>query len=195
MILIPALLLAGALVQGCSQWRYELGPPLSAAQTPDAAAAPSLAAVLEVLGPPLRISATAEGFVLAWEHWRVREDTFGLSLGSIGLDFLSVDWGDAHAEGEFILALFDRRHRLAAAAFSTWDSDAGGGAALQPFVGVSLVDVDELVARLPHHRWGASFLDRLPRALNAPYRPDTGQGGIQQRGSPAGAGQRSLEMN
>ena len=50
---------------------------------------------------------------------------------------------------------------------------------MQPFIGVALVDVDDLIARLPHHRWGASLLDRLPEALNAPNRPDTGQSGIQ----------------
>jgi hypothetical protein len=144
----------------------------------------------------MRISATPDGYVLAWEHWQVREDTLGVSLGRLtGVDFLSADWGDARMKGEFILAVFDRGHRLTASVFSDWDSDAGGGTALQPFIGVSLVDVDDLVARLPHHDWGATYLDRLPKALNAPNRPDTGQAGIQQRGTPGGIGQQALEMD
>ena len=194
--LLAGLLLGCLLLQGCSQWRYQLGTPLTESQTPDPADALSLAVVLEALGPPMRISATADGYVMAWEHWRVREDTLGISLGRLtGTDLLSVDWGDARMQGEFILALFSRDHRLTASAFSDWDSDAGGGTALQPFIGVALVDVDDLIARLPHHRWGASLLDRLPEALNAPNRPDTGQSGIQQRGTSPGIGQQTLEMD
>lgn len=194
--MLLAVLLACHLLQGCSQWRYQLGAPIAESRTPDAANAPSLGDVLELLGPPLRISATPTGYVLAWEHWRVRRNTLGISLGPLlGTDFLSVDWGDARMEGEFILAVFDRDHRLTASTFSSWDSNAGGGTALQPFIGLSLVDVDDLVARLPHHRWGATYLDRLPKALNAPSRPDTGRSGIQQRGTPAHIGQQTLELD
>ncbi len=194
--LFPAALLACLALYGCSQWHYELGTPVTASQTPDTAESPTLGAVLAVLGPPLRISATPDGYVLAWEHWRIRESAIGVSLGPlIGTDFLSIDWGDARMEGEFILAVFDRDHRLTASAFSTWDSDAGGGTALQPFIGLSLVDVDDLVDQLPHHRWGGTYLDRLPKALNAPYRPDNGRAGIQQRGTPARIGQQTLELD
>jgi hypothetical protein len=188
-------LLTVAVLPGCTQWRYDMGDPLSPSQTPEPGQALSLSEVLAQLGPPMRLSATADGYVLAWEHWRVAEDTIGLSLGPFGADFLSIDWGAARMQGEFILATFDFQHRLTSAAFSTWDSDAGSGAALQPFVGMSLVDVGDLVGRMPHHRWGAANLERLPEAINTPNRPDTGQAGIQQRGTPSGAGQRSLEMD
>ena len=191
---VTVQLLCG-LLQGCSQWRYDLGETLSPEQKPVVENALSLSDVLEQLGPPMRVSATADGYVLAWEHWRVAEDTLGLSLGPLGWDFLSIDWGAARTAGEFILATFNHQHQLTAAAFSTWDSDAGGGAAVQPFIGVSLVDVGDLVSRMPHHRWGAVYLERLPEALNARYRPDTGQAGIQQRGTPKGIGQQTLEMD
>jgi hypothetical protein len=193
--LLPALLIACALIQGCSQWRYDLGDSLSRAQTPAVDDNLSLAAVLDQLGPPIRISATANGYVLAWEHWRIKEDSIGLSLGPMGAELMSIDWGDARMKGEFILATFDHEHRLTGSAFSTWDSDAGGGAAVQPFLGASVVDVGDMVGRMPHHRWGAASLDRLPVTLNASSRPDMGQSGIQQRGTPTGIGQQSLEMD
>ena len=183
------------ILQGCTQWRYTLGDPLSRKQTPTTVETPSLGSVLAALGPPMRMSATVDGYVLAWEHWRIKEDTVGLSLGPLGVDFLSIDVGNARMEGEFILATFNSEHELTGAAFSDWDSEAGRGQALQPFFGVSVVDVDDLVSRLPHHRWGAASLDRLPEALNAHNRPDTGQAGIQQRGTPTGIGQQTLEMD
>lgn len=184
-----------ALLQGCSQWRYTLGQPLSPQQTPSVATTPVLTDVLQQLGPPMRISATSEGFAMAWEHWRISEDAVGLSLGTMGADILSVDWGKARTRGKFILAMFDHEHQLTFAAFSNWDSAAGGGTALQPLIGVSLVDVKDLLQAMPQHQWGALSLDRLPRTLNAQSRPDTGQAGIQQRGTPSGVGQRTLEMD
>ena len=60
---------------------------------------------------------------------------------------------------------------------------------------MSVVDVDDLVSRMPQHSWGAASLDRLPEALNAHNRPDMGQAGIQQRGTPTGIGQQTLEMD
>lgn len=183
------------LASGCSQLRHELGPELSEAMTPTPALTPSLSAVMQRLGPPMRISASAEGYVMAWEHWRISEDAVGISLGALGADLLSLDWGDARMRGEYIVATFDREHQLTAAVYSSWDSEAGGGSALQPFIGLSLVDVDDLLESMPHHRWGGASLERLPRALNTPSRPDMGQGGIQQRGTPRGVGQQTLEMD
>ncbi|PLW69625.1 hypothetical protein [Pseudohalioglobus lutimaris] len=192
--LLATLLLCMGL-QGCSQWRYSLGVPLSAAQTPTPATTPTLTEALRQLGPPMRLSATADGYVLAWEHWQVSEDAIGLSLGALGADMLSLDWGRARMRGEFIIASFDHGHQLTSAAFSSWDSAAGGGTALQPFIGVSLVDVDDLLQYMPQHRWGSMSLERLPRTLNTQSRPDTGQSGVEQRGTPTGTGQRTLEMH
>ena len=60
---------------------------------------------------------------------------------------------------------------------------------------MSVVDVDDLTERMPQHRWGRGNLLRLPEAINAPSAPDLGSGGIEQRGTPSGVGQRSLEMD
>ena len=191
--LFLALLL---VLQGCTQWRYNIGEPLSEVAQPSPDQQPHLREVLLELGPPQRLSATTNGYVMAWEHWTIREDSIGLSLGFLGADFLSVDWGEARVSGEFLLLSFDREHRLLTSDFSTWDSDAGGGSAVQPFIGVvSVVDVDDLTERLPQHDWGRTNLLPLPRAINSPSAPDLGGTGIEQRGTPTGVGQRSLEMD
>lgn len=151
---------------------------------------------LDLLGPPLRMSATDAGFVLAWEHWHIREDSVGFSLGALGADFMSADWGKMRIQGEFLLLTFDKQHLLKSATRSTWDNHGGGGRAIQPFFGfISVVDVDDLTGVLPQHRWGKTLLQRLPDTLNNSSNLDTGQSGLQQRGTPTAAGQQALEMD
>lgn len=188
------VLLAGAA--GCTVWEYEMGVPLAAFQKTPASEGAPLAELLDRLGPPLRVSALDSGFVLGWEYWRVHDANLGFSLGAAGADFLSVDFGALNTAGQFLLLTFDKQHRLTGGALGRWENEAGGGAALQPLVGLaSTTSVEDLIEGLPHHTWGAAWLERLPRALNTPSRPDMGQSGIQQRGTPVGIGQQTLEMD
>lgn len=151
---------------------------------------------LALLGPPLRMTATDTGFVLAWEHWHIRENELGVSLGALGADFMSADWGEMRAKGEFLLLTFDRDHLLTSATRSSWDNYGGGGSAIQPFFGfVSVVDSDDLLEPMPQHQWGISYLQRLPGTLNRHSSPDSGQSGLQQRGTPTAIGQQSLQMD
>ena len=192
----PALagLLLALLLSGCTQWRYELGTRVSADALAGDGSELSLTEVLARLGPPDRLSDAGNGYVLAWEFWQIREDTIGLSLGALGADLLSVDWGKAHMHGEFLLVTFNRQHKVTSSNFARWSNDGGGGRAIQPFVGlVSLVDVEDMVDDMPHHQWGATLLQPLPTAIDSGSRPDTGQNGIQRRGTPTGTGQQSLE--
>ncbi|MFT6958374.1 MAG: hypothetical protein ACJAYC_003391 [Halieaceae bacterium] len=191
-----SLLFAVILLQACTRWQYELGVPLAAYSSPaKAEERPTMAQVMAELGPPLRLSATASGYVMAWEHWRITENSVGFSLGAMGADFLSIDWGQATVDGEFMLLTFDRDRKLSGAALSEWSADLGGGSAVQPFVGVvDVVDVNDLVNALPQHGWGGTSLLPLPEVLNVLSRPEMGDTGIQQRGTPTGIGQQSLEM-
>ena len=190
-----ALSLLFCWLSGCSQWRYELGQDLSAVDVPGQGHELLLKDVLQQLGPPQRLSALNEGYVLAWEHWRIRKSTIGLSLGLMGADLFAIDWGNAQIDGEFLVLTFDTMHRLKGSSFSRWDRESGGGAALQPsLVGMSLVDVGDLLRPLPQHRWGGRALRPMPRVLNTASSPGSGQVGIEQRGTPGGAGQRSLEL-
>ncbi len=184
-----------ALLGACSQFHYDLGEPLSESQVPDRTQRVGLGEVLDQLGPPLRISATSSGFVLAWEHWEIHETNIGFSLGVAGVDALSIDLGSSTTRGEFLLLGFDHQHQLTDSAFTSWENSAGGGKAIQPFASlVSVVDVDDLLDKMPQHVWGAASLRELPLTLNAGSEPDMGQNGIEQRGTPKAVGQRSLEM-
>jgi hypothetical protein len=181
------------LLPGCTQWHYSFGDALPEAYE-DRAQGLGMAQVLTELGPPLRFAAGDQGLTMAWEAWRIRETSIGLSLGFMGMDALEFDWGDAKIRGDYLVLVFDRDHRVTAAARASRESDIGDGAALQPFAGfVSVVDVDDLLAPLPQHYWGAAQLLPLPSSLNNAQRPGMGDTGIEQRGTPLGAGQRSKE--
>ena len=189
------LLLPGLFLAACSQWSYDLGNPLGESAWQQSTELQYLGDTLAALGPPHRVAAVADGYVLGWEYWEIRERSLGVSLGALGADLLAVDWGRAQLSGEFLLLRFDREHRLTARAFNTWDERGGGGTALQPSIAlVDLVDVEDLLEPLPQHRWGALSLGRLPVTLNRASSPDSGQAALEQRGTPTGAGQRSLEM-
>lgn len=183
-------------LQACSVWSYELGDAMTPADMPQQGQGVMLAEVLDKLGPPLRISATVNGYVMAWEYWHITERSVGFSLGVAGADFLSIDWGTANASGNGILLSFDRAHRLLSSDFEQWNRDAGGGSGVQPLFGaVEVVDVQDLLRRMPQHDWGAGSLEPLPTALNSDNRLNTGQNGIQQRGTTRSVGQHTLELH
>jgi hypothetical protein len=193
--LLTVVLLSG-LLSGCSRWSFDMGERLDQDLVPQRGNGVTLADVLREFGPPLRISATPSGYVLAWEYWHVEEESLGFSLGFAGADLFSFDYGNATTRGDFMVLGFDHQHRLIDSAFKSWESDAGGGQGIQPLFGVvPVVDVDDLTRRLPTHRWGAGSLEDLPVTLNHQNRLDQGQSGIQQRGTSTGVGQRSLEMD
>jgi hypothetical protein len=181
------------LLSACTQWHYELGETLPEGFERHAAG-DSLAQVMATLGPPLRFAAADDQLLMAWEAWRVRESAVGVSLGFVGADFLNADWGHARIRGDYLLMTFDADKHLSAAVRIKRDNKVGGGTAVQPLFGfVSVVDVQDLLLPLPQNSWGASQLRPLPASLNNPQSPGLGDTGIEQRGTPAGAGARSFE--
>lgn len=180
----------------CTQWRWDLGEALYSIELPQPEQNVTLTQAMAIYGPPQRISASDSGYILAWEHWHIREDSFGISLGAMGAEFMSADWGEMGVKGEFVLLTFDRNLMLSGATRSKWDNHGGGGKAIQPFFGfVSVVDAGDLSDRMPQHRWGGTLMQRLPTALNSNASPNTGQNALEQRGTPPTMGQRTLEMN
>jgi hypothetical protein len=187
------VLLFVALLSGCVQTRfYELGLPITAADSPDPAVNVSMADVMDRLGPPLRLSSTPNGYIMAWEYWHVSQISVGFSPA--GADFLSFDWGSATAKGDFLLMSFNKDRRLLTSHLQEWDFNAGGGQGVQAFASaVDVVDIEDLLQQLPIHEWGFNHLDELPTALNRDNRMDSGQRGLEQRGTSRRVGQHSLE--
>ncbi|WP_414981554.1 hypothetical protein [Congregibacter sp.] len=187
------LLSLSVLLGGCTQWHYELGETLPENFERDAQGK-SLANVLAQLGPPLRFASREDQLLMAWEAWEVRESALGLSLGWAGADLLNVDWGTARIEGDYLIMIFDAERRVSAAQRIHRDESLGSGVAIQLLYSfVSVVDVQDLLLPLPQHGWGASQLLPLPQVLNNAQSPGMGDTGLEQRGTPQGAGARTLE--
>lgn len=189
------LFLCCLLLQGCVSVRhYALGVPLTDSDSPTPDNSINMMEVMDSLGPPQRLSSTTNGYVMAWEYWYITETKIGFSLGAAGADFLSIDWGNAHATGDFLVMSFDRDHTLLTSHLEEWDQDAGGGRGVQPFLSaVDVVDVGDLLQRLPAHDWGFGSMEDLPVTLNRDNRMGTGKSGIEKRGTGDHVGQRSLE--
>lgn len=172
-----------------------MGVPVVQIDTKAAEANMGLSEALQILGPPLHISATGNGYSMAWEYWQIGENSIGISLGVLGADFLNLDWGRMHTSGEYLLLSFDAAHRVTSATRSTWDGQAGSGMAVQPLASViSVVDSDDLRDSLPQHRWGEHLLQTLPRGLNRDSNSNEGQNGLQRRGTSGAIGQHSLDF-
>ncbi len=182
------------LLTGCSQWRTNLGTPLTVASAPGQGT--SLQSVLDNLGPPLYLASTPLGYVMAWEYRSVSKNKLGLSLGFLGADFLQADWGLMTTSGQYLVLGFDRDHTLQVHAWEAWDKSGGRGQGVQPFAEIiPVVRSEDLVDYLPQHRWGAQMLRELPVGLNRGSDPNTGENGLQRRGAPKNTGQRALEMH
>jgi len=191
-----ALLLSTLVLSGCTHWRFELGESLAPLDTDSSARPLTLELVLERMGPPQYLTATDAGWVMAWEHLVITEDSLGLSLGLLGADFLNADWGEMNTAGEYLLISFDRQHQVSGAARSTWSGLSGSGMALQPLASVlSVVESDDLRERLPQHNWGASLLQVLPAGLNRRSNLEEGINGLQRRGTSGAIGQHTLDTS
>ncbi len=195
--MLARLTLWGCLVAmlGCSQSYHFLGEALPK-DLDQRLSGGTLSELLETLGPPHRLSSTFDGYVMAWEYWQIEEVGIGVGLSALGIDALQLDWGDASVDSDFILVFVDGRHRITDITRSSWAGDISDAASLMPFVGAGqFMDVDDLTEPLPQHNWGASMLLPLRESQNNGLRPGMGDTGIEQRGTPAGVGQRSLELD
>lgn len=191
---LPGLILLAAL-SGCSQSYYQLGEAIPKASMNDWEQQP-LQLLLAELGPPHRISGIPGGYVMGWEHWKIEKRALGVSLGPLGADALQLDWGDAESTADFFLVTVNRANQVTAASRSTLVSKIGAGVALQPLAGFApLVELDDLITPMPQHQWGASLLLPIHETLNSTSSPDVGTAGVEQRGTPRGAGQRTLELD
>lgn len=191
-LLLPLCL----VLAGCTQWRhYELGVAIPEAAVPRPEDGWTTTEVMARFGPPLRMSADAAGYTMAWEYWEIDEIKVGIGSFITGVDLVNIDWGKATARGDFMILSFSRDHRLLSASFEEWDRDTGGGQGVQPvFSAIDVVDVGDLLEEQSQHRWGAQSLREVPVTLNQQNRMDSGQAGIEQRGGSSRVGQHSLEL-
>lgn len=192
-----AVLLAAAAVglSGCSSFRTEWGRPIGAEHPSFAEGSTPVAAVLQELGPPSKVSALPGGYVFLYEHSVLTEFQFGFSIDFSLLRLIKFvrawDW----IERENLLLTFDDAGVLCGMDGDHWrERLSGGGAAQLVFGAVSLADPALRRQRAGQHRWGRSCLDPPRVTLNAGQSLQSGEHGLQLNLAPKYAGQQSLEM-
>ncbi|MEX0331761.1 MAG: hypothetical protein AB3N64_10095 [Puniceicoccaceae bacterium] len=184
------------LVSGCTMVREERGITLTA---PEQTASSALTSheVLNTLGPPIQIGALDSGYAFLYEHTVINERQLGLSVNTPLLRYFKFAIGSAEAERQVLILLFDHDGRLTQSGYREWTEDLGRGNSIQFIIAVmSVVDTGDLTESPASLTWGGGLLkSRLPESLNSSNSPLTGLSGVELRGTPTGAGQRTLEAD
>jgi hypothetical protein len=152
--------------------------------------------VLEELGPPAKLSAMDEGMVFLYERAALTEKQLGIDIDYEKIPILKIVFARGKVEGETATLLFDGEGTLISHDWETWNRDLGKGQSVQLFISVMSVTSPGGYDQAPvNNFWGAQLLtSRLPNALNRGSNLDTGQSGVEVKGTPDGAGQHSLEL-
>ncbi len=191
---LVAAALATALA-GCTTLTSSEGAPLAPLPADFRPGESTRGELLALLGPPTRLTACGDGVALLYESLATEEVQFGLGLELIDLNLLKLSLGQGSARRRVLLVLLDGAGRLQLARFWKWTEDLGSGGSLQiAFTVGSVVDTRFLDEATDLQAWGMGMLEDLPATLNAHASPDTGRAGLDQRGTPDGVGQRTLEL-
>jgi len=180
---------------GCTVLNRQAGEPIPTEMPGLQEGAATTAEVLRALGPPSRMSPVPGGLAMLYEYIDATERQFGINLEFIGLDWFKVAIGRGTAEQQALLLVFDDGGVLRARDYQAWTEKIGSGFGFQLFfVAMPTVDTKHLWEAPEQFVWGGGALEPLAVTLNAGQSVTRGTQGIEMRGTPDSAGQRTLEM-
>ena len=195
-LLVPVLLVL--YLQACTHIDKEVGQAFRAPakQLLSDAEPLDVDAVLELLGPPQKLSALPDGYVFLYQRFHVMESQFGFSTDMEVLRWLKLALADADVKTDTLLLQFDGDDRVVAAGLSSSLSDLGeAGGIMFALQVMEIVDSQQYSTDTwGVNLWGMSLLQDVPTNLNRQSGPDSGQAGIELRGTPQSVGQRTLEF-
>jgi hypothetical protein len=155
--------------------------------------------VLNQMGPPHKISALPAGFVFLYEYFAPSERLVG---GKIPIEEFEkynpfkMDVGRGLARRQTLLFFFNQEGRLLQRHQVKEKEALGKGLRLSFLTSYgNLIDTSYIGHGTGPNQWGVSLLKPLKKALNRQQDLDTGLSGVEQIGTPAKMGQRSLEFN
>ena len=194
-----AVLTSLLLLQGCLQIHREFGQDVysQAAELIQSEQEIDVARVLEVLGPPQKLSALPQGYAFLYQFSVVDEQQIGLSSDLPVLRWLKFSMAAANARIKTTVFRFDDHDQLIAASSAITHSDLGDEKSIMFALAMSaLVDSDDLgYDRWGSNLWGASLLQSTAKTLFVQSDLDSGNIGFEQRGTPTRVGQRTLELH
>lgn len=151
--------------------------------------------VVGALGPPLHMSALADGMVMVYEYVDARESQLGLNLETVGLKWFKLSLGHAKARHDVLLLIFDCDGVLQTQDLQRRTERLGTGFGFQLFfVAAPTVDTSHLEGASEQLGWGRAALQPLPVTLNTAQSLASGEHGVEMRGTPKSVGQHTLEM-
>jgi hypothetical protein len=186
---------AGLLLPGCSIIRQDVGQPLVIDEGALAGAL-DYRQVLEMLGPPHKLSRTDHGMTFLYEEVDLTERQIGLNLGAGEVVLLKAVVAREYADRQSLVLTFDAHGKTQSFNYHAWSDIAAQGAALQfVFFVASVADEGDLNDSPASHHWGFGLLRAdLPGALNRPSSLETGENGVELKGTPSNIGQHALEL-
>ena len=191
----PFLLILLALTAGCTLISKEHGRPLVSEDSDFEDGATHFRDVLRRLGPPAKVSAVPGGMAFQYEHLTVKERQFGINIPIPSLQWLKLSLGRARVDLDTLLLLFDEKGRLKSHRFEERQQEIGTGTSVQLFFAVApIVDTSGVEADHEPNEWGMALLRPPFESLNSRQSLESGQNGVQLRGTPKRACQHTLEM-
>jgi hypothetical protein len=188
------LVLAGLASAGCTTIGRRVGVPIPAPTADLEEGVTRVSDVVDLLGPPARMSALPDGLAMLYEYIDASERQLGINLELIGLDWFKLAFGRGAADRQALLLVFDRDGTLRAREYKAWHENIGRGLGFQIFfVAMPTVDSKHLWESPEQFTWGRQALDPLTVALNVGSSVTSGSHGIEMRGTPDSVGQRTLE--
>lgn len=156
----------------------------------------NVAQVLELLGPPQRMTALPHGYAFLYQYFLIAEQQIGLSSDLPVLRLLKFSIASADASIKTAVFRFNDNDQLLAAGTATQHLDLGNEKSVMFVLAMSaIVDSDDLgYDRSSPNLWGASLLQSPSITFDAQSTLDAGSAGFEQRGTPTRIGQRTLEL-
>lgn len=194
--MLGCLILTAITLNGCARIQKNLGAPLPHEAFAEVESGAHYSRVLQLLGPPARISAVPGGSVFLYENRQLTERQWGLTLpGDIGNLFKFI-YAKSDASVDVMIFSFDQRGVLLGKSTERLKSNTGGGMALNFIFKVkALADTSAYTtAQQGILDWGMALAQPLPVVLNSPQSLDSGANGVEVIGMESTVGQKTLEM-
>jgi hypothetical protein len=182
---------------GCARIQTNLGSPLQHHEFAPDTAPIHYSDILDIHGPPSKISALPNGSVFLYEHVQITERQWGLIFpGNIGKFFKAV-YAKSYARTDIITVTFNEKGFMTGYTSDAFDTDPGGGMALTIIFKLKSLSNTELYSRSQQGilDWGMSLTQPLPKGLNVAQSLDSGSRGLGVMANDHSIGQRALEIN
>jgi hypothetical protein len=141
------------------------------------------------------MSALGKGVVFLYEYTLITERQIGVTFRYGLLSLIKFSHAKAKADRKTLLLLFDDQGILMSYALQELTEKVGSGIGVSfVYSVVSLVDTSNLEEEPAVFQWGTSLFKPLPETLNVQHSLESGQNGLELKGTTKNVGQHSLEM-